>query len=302
MSCTASSRRSPRTCSSVRAATPGSRRSGPAGRQRLGRDRARPRAAVGEEGHRQGGRGGDQARRQAGVSKAAEATKKVEEAEAAEGTDTEPQDTETTTPQDSRTPYIDGPEAPGGEPDDATDGGYGPGSAAPNEDGSAPAGFEIKGNADSMKYHEPDGQWYDQTGAEVYFATAADAEGRLHQGRRTIGARFEHPGTLTSRGARLSSAQTSVDVVQDHLSRDGPFPSTEPRAPTHTRRRYRDGGAIPRMPATPSTASATAVLLESFGRTPELVATALDGMSDADLTRRSRRQHPRVAGLRTDAG
>jgi hypothetical protein len=40
------------------------------------------------------------------------------------------------------------------------------------------------------------------------------------------------------------------------------------------------------MPATPSSASATAVLLESFGRTPELVATALDGMSDADLTRR----------------
>jgi Protein of unknown function (DUF664) len=40
------------------------------------------------------------------------------------------------------------------------------------------------------------------------------------------------------------------------------------------------------MPATPPAASATAVLLESFGRTPELVATALDGMSDQDLTRR----------------
>src|SRR6188472_4003372 len=85
-------------------------------------------------------------------------------------------DTETTPPQDSRQPYVDGPEAPGGEPDDAADGGYGPGSAAPNEDGSAPSGFEIKGNADSMKFHEPDGQWYDQTITEVYFATAADAE------------------------------------------------------------------------------------------------------------------------------
>ena len=53
------------------------------------------------------------------------------------------------------------------------------------------------------------------------------------------------------------------------------------------------------MPATPSTASATAVLLESFGRTPELVATALDGMSGRgpDPARRSRRQHARVAGL-----
>jgi len=50
------------------------------------------------------------------------------------------------------------------------------GSAAPKEDGSAPDGFEIKGNADSMKYHEPDGQWYDQTIAEVYFRTADDAE------------------------------------------------------------------------------------------------------------------------------
>jgi len=62
------------------------------------------------------------------------------------------------------------------EPQDTTDGGYGPGSAAPNEDGSAPAGFEIKGNADSMKYHEPDGQWYEQTIAEVYFRAAEDAE------------------------------------------------------------------------------------------------------------------------------
>jgi large subunit ribosomal protein L17 len=107
------------------------------------------------------------AAKQAESAKAAEATKKAEDAEA--------QDAETP-PQDSRQPYVDGPEAPGGEPDDAADGGYGPGSAAPNEDGSAPSGFEIKGNADSMKFHEPDGQWYDQTVAEVYFATAADAE------------------------------------------------------------------------------------------------------------------------------
>ena len=128
------------------------------------------------------------AAKQAESAKAAEETRKAEEEEpqdvrtrplidgsreldsadeAAEGGDE--------TPQDVRTrPLIDGSltEAP----DDAEDGGYGPGSAAPNEDGSAPAGFEIKGNADSMKYHEPDGQWYDQTVPEVYFATAADAE------------------------------------------------------------------------------------------------------------------------------
>ena len=116
------------------------------------------------------------AAKQAEAAKAAEATKKAEDAEAQDAATTEPEDTETTPPQDSRQPYVDGPEAPGGEPDDAADGGYGPGSAAPNEDGSAPSGFEIKGNADSMKFHEPDGQWYDQTIAEVYFATAADAE------------------------------------------------------------------------------------------------------------------------------
>ena len=110
------------------------------------------------------------AAKQAESAKAAEATKKAEDAEAQDAATTEPDDT------DSRQPYVDGPEAPGGEPDDAADGGYGPGSAAPNEDGSAPSGFEIKGNADSMKFHEPDGQWYDQTIAEVYFATAADAE------------------------------------------------------------------------------------------------------------------------------
>jgi large subunit ribosomal protein L17 len=50
------------------------------------------------------------------------------------------------------------------------------GGVAPLEDGSAPEGYTIKGNADSMKYHEPDGQWYDQTIAEVWFASAEDAE------------------------------------------------------------------------------------------------------------------------------
>ena len=50
------------------------------------------------------------------------------------------------------------------------------GSAPANEDGSAPEGYTIKGNKDSMKFHEPDGQWYDQTVAEVWFKNAADAE------------------------------------------------------------------------------------------------------------------------------
>ncbi|NOX30635.1 MAG: 50S ribosomal protein L22 [Actinobacteria bacterium] len=52
---------------------------------------------------------------------------------------------------------------------------YGPGSIAPPADDSIPEGFLVKGNADSMKYHEPDGRWYENTVAEVYFATAEHA-------------------------------------------------------------------------------------------------------------------------------
>ena len=44
------------------------------------------------------------------------------------------------------------------------------------EDGSIPAGYEIKGNANSMKYHVPGGRYYDVTIAEVFFDTAEHAE------------------------------------------------------------------------------------------------------------------------------
>src|SRR6476469_578444 len=51
------------------------------------------------------------------------------------------------------------------------------GAVAANEDGSSPEdGYTVKGNADSGKYHEPDGQWYDQTIAEFWFTSAEDAE------------------------------------------------------------------------------------------------------------------------------
>jgi large subunit ribosomal protein L17 len=51
------------------------------------------------------------------------------------------------------------------------------GAVAANEDGSSPDdSYTVKGNADSGKYHEPDGQWYDQTVAEFWFASAEDAE------------------------------------------------------------------------------------------------------------------------------
>ncbi|MBR7743049.1 50S ribosomal protein L17 [Phycicoccus sp. BSK3Z-2] len=51
------------------------------------------------------------------------------------------------------------------------------GAVAANEDGSSPdEAYVVKGNANSMKFHEPDGQWYEQTVAEVWFRTAEDAE------------------------------------------------------------------------------------------------------------------------------
>ncbi|HEY0905483.1 MAG TPA: 50S ribosomal protein L4 [Marmoricola sp.] len=50
------------------------------------------------------------------------------------------------------------------------------GAKAPLKSGNAPKGYEIKGNADSGKYHRPGGQWYDATEAEFWFKSAEDAE------------------------------------------------------------------------------------------------------------------------------
>jgi large subunit ribosomal protein L4 len=50
------------------------------------------------------------------------------------------------------------------------------GAKAPLKSGGAPKGYPVKGNADSGLYHEPEGQWYDQTEAEFYFKSAEDAE------------------------------------------------------------------------------------------------------------------------------
>ena len=71
---------------------------------------------------------------------------------------------------------------------DATaDGPHGPGSHAPLEDGSAPVGFEIKGNAQSNLYHVPGSRYYKATNAEVWFATedAAEAAGFSKPGAQT---------------------------------------------------------------------------------------------------------------------
>ena len=49
------------------------------------------------------------------------------------------------------------------------------GAVAATEDGAAPEGYTVKGNADS-EVPRADGQWYDQTIAEFWFQTAEAAE------------------------------------------------------------------------------------------------------------------------------
>lgn len=53
---------------------------------------------------------------------------------------------------------------------------YGAGSHAPLEDGSQPEGFAIKGKTSSMLFHDEDSPHYGRTNADVWFATAEDAE------------------------------------------------------------------------------------------------------------------------------
>ncbi len=80
------------------------------------------------------------------------------------------------------------------------DGGFGADSAAATEDGSAPDGFAVKGNKDSMKYHVEGSQWYDQTTAEVWFRTAEAAQA----------AGFEPAG-----GAAKQSADAGAEIGTD---------------------------------------------------------------------------------------
>jgi len=91
----------------------------------------------------------------------ADADTEVSDAEAA---DTEAADTEIKGLAD-----VDGADAEGSE--------LPAGAHAPLDDAEeAPEGFPIKGNSDSMKFHEPDGQWFGQTVAELWFDTADSAE------------------------------------------------------------------------------------------------------------------------------
>ncbi len=112
---------------------------------------------------------------------AAEATGAATEAPAAEAaaeavteapTETAATETAATETAATETATAEAPAAPV----EGVEGEFGPGSAAPLESGDAPAGFEIKGNKSSKKFHAPSSPWYDRTNAEVWFRTAEDAE------------------------------------------------------------------------------------------------------------------------------
>jgi large subunit ribosomal protein L4 len=53
---------------------------------------------------------------------------------------------------------------------------YGPGSHATLADDAQPEGFPVKGNESSKLYHLPGTSFYNRTVAEVWFASAEDAE------------------------------------------------------------------------------------------------------------------------------
>jgi len=83
---------------------------------------------------------------------------------------------------------------------------HGPGSHAPLEDASEmPEGYPIKGNAQSMLYHEPDSRYYKATKAEVWFDTVESAEA----------AGFSKPGADKEEAADDAEASDAGDDAAD---------------------------------------------------------------------------------------
>ncbi|MEP4652431.1 MAG: uL22 family ribosomal protein, partial [Ilumatobacter sp.] len=82
---------------------------------------------------------------------------------------------------------------------------HGEGSHAPLDDvAEMPEGYPIKGNAQSMLYHEPDSRYYAATKAEVWFDTVESAEA----------AGFSKPGA-DKEAADDESSETTDDVAAD---------------------------------------------------------------------------------------
>ena len=76
------------------------------------------------------------------------------------------------------------------------------GSAEPLNDGEMPGGYEIKGNAQSMLFHEPGSRYYEATKAEVWFDSVESAEA----------AGFSKPGASKEQAA---DADNTDDAAAD---------------------------------------------------------------------------------------
>ncbi|BAN01144.1 50S ribosomal protein L22 [Ilumatobacter coccineus] len=83
---------------------------------------------------------------------------------------------------------------------------HGEGSHAPLDDvDEMPEGYEIKGNAQSMLYHEPGSRYYKATKAEVWFDSVESAEA----------AGFSKPGANKEEAADTESTANDEDVAAD---------------------------------------------------------------------------------------
>jgi small subunit ribosomal protein S2 len=101
-------------------------------------------------------------------------------------------------------------EAPAEEAVVSTSSTDGDDSAAPLEDGSAPEGFEIKGNKNSMKFHAPSSPWYSRTNAEVWFRTAEAAEAAGFANAEAASAESTETTEATSTEATSTDGETTT--------------------------------------------------------------------------------------------
>jgi large subunit ribosomal protein L17 len=74
----------------------------------------------------------------------------------------------------------------------------------------------IKGNADSMLFHEPGSRWYDQTVAEVWFATVAEAEAAGYRRAGTAAPKADDDDVSGE-----ADADAETDVAPDAFDADG---------------------------------------------------------------------------------
>ncbi len=103
---------------------------------------------------------------EAATKRAAKDARKADDAKAATTADESPADEDATATESTES-----------ESTAATEAEVPAGAVVANEDGSSPdEAYTVKGNAGSGKYHEPDGQWFEQTHAEYWFKSAQDAE------------------------------------------------------------------------------------------------------------------------------